>query len=200
MTYEEFLHAVRAAAEVASVDELLVFGSQAILLTKPDAPSALRQSVELDAVPFRHPERWEEIDGPLGLNSRFHRAFGFYLHGVGFETAVFPAGWEERRLRVPVGAPPVTVICPEIHDLAASKLAAGRDKDFDYVSVLIECEYVETHKLLRRITKLQVPEEQRARLRAWVGAVAARFSRCTSSRRENRCGAGTVVQLRGDRD
>ena len=176
MTFEELLHAIRAVAEVAATDEVLIFGSQAILLTHPDAPAELRQSVELDAVAFRHPERWELIDGSLGEASRFHNAHGFYVHGVGFETARFAEGWSERCLRIPVGKPPVTVVCPEIHDLAASKLAAGRDKDFDYVSVLISHIYVKTHKLLRRVAHLPIPEESRARLRAWVGAVAMRLS------------------------
>jgi hypothetical protein len=174
--YEDFLHAVRAAAEVASVDELLVFGSQAVLVTHPDAPPELRQSIELDAVPFHHPERWELIDGSLGEESRFHRTHGFYVHGVGFETATFPAGWKGRCLRVAVGNPEVTVVCPEIHDLAASKLAAGRDKDFDYVSVLMERDYVDTQKLLRRVARLDVPTEQRERIRQWIGAVAHRLS------------------------
>lgn len=176
MTFEEFLHAIRAVAEVASTDEVLVFGSQAILVTMPDAPASLRQSVELDAVAFKHPERWEQIDGALGEDSRFHRAHGFYVHGVGFETAKFPVGWLERCVRVSLGTPPVTVICPEIHDLAASKLVAARDKDFDYVSVLIKHDYVDTHKLSRRIAKVNVAEETRTRLRAWIGAVAARLS------------------------
>ena len=176
MTFEQFLHAIRAAATVASTDELLVFGSQAILATQPDAPVSLRQSVELDVVPFGHPGRSMEIDGKLGEDSPFHRAHGFYVHGVGFETAKLPKGWEARQLRAQFGKPPVTVICPEIHDLAASKLAAGRDKDFDYVSVLIEHDYVDTHKLLRRLTQLPIPADVRERLRRWTSAVAARLS------------------------
>lgn len=176
MTYEEFLHAIRAAATVASVDELLVFGSQAILVTHPEAPPELRQSVELDVVPFRHPERWEAIDGDLGEESQFHRAFGYYVHGVGFETAKFPAGWEGRCLRVTLGNPAVVVVCPEVHDLAASKLAAGRDKDFDYVTALIELDFVDSVKLLRRVKRLQIASEQRERLRAWIGAVAHQLS------------------------
>lgn len=176
MTFEEFLHAIRAVAEVASTDEILVFGSQAILVTQPNAPESLRQSVELDVVAVKHPERWEQIDGALGEDSRFHRAHGFYVHGVGLETATFPVGWKARQLRVPFGTPPVTVICPEVHDLAASKLAAGRDKDFDYVSVLIEHDYVDTQVLLRRIARLELAGETRERLRQWIGAVAARLA------------------------
>lgn len=92
----------------------------------PDPPVALRQSTELDVVPTKVPERWEQIDGVLGELSQFHSTHGFYVHGVGFETAVFPRGWKKRCLRVRVGDPPVTVVCPDLHDLAASKLAAGQ--------------------------------------------------------------------------
>ena len=176
MTFEELLHAVRAAAAVSSVDEMLIFGSQAILLAHPEAPVELRQSVELDAVPLRHPDRWEQIDGSLGEHSRFHQTFGYYVHGVSIETARFPAGWEKRCLRETIGQSPVTIVCPEVHDLAASKLAAGRDKDFDYVSVLMERDYVDTQKLLRRVARLDVPTEQRERIRQWIGAVAHRLS------------------------
>lgn len=176
MTYEELLHAVRAAADVAHVDELLVFGSQAILLAYPDADAEFRQSVELDAVARNHPERWELIDGALGENSRFHRAHGFYVHGVGLETAKFPDGWESRAATHTLGAPPVRVVTPEVHDLAASKLAAGRDKDFDYVTVLIKHDYVDTQKLLRRVAKLPLGAEARDRLRTWIGAVARQLS------------------------
>lgn len=171
MTFDEFLHAVGAAAGVAKVNELLVFGSQAILATVHDPPVELAQSVELDAVPFNHPERWEEIDGSLGEGSQFHQTFGYYVHGVGFETVQLPAGWEGRCVRVPFGKPPVTVICPEIHDLAVSKLAAGRDKDFDYVSVMINRDLVRGRTLLSRVKRLPVAEERRAQLRAWIGAV-----------------------------
>lgn len=105
MIYEEFLHAVRAAARVADVDELLVFGSQAIHVHVVDPPPELRQSIEHDVVPIQHPDRSELIDSALGELSQFHRAHGFYVHGVGFETAIFPEGWKRRCLRVPVGNP-----------------------------------------------------------------------------------------------
>ncbi len=75
-----------------------------------------------------------------------------------------------------VGNPAVNVVCPDIHDLAASKLAAGRDKDFDYASVLLERAYVTAQTLLRRVGELPIEEETRARIRAWVGAVARRRS------------------------
>ncbi len=176
MTFEELLHAVRAAADVAGTDELLVFGSQAILLHDPEPPIELRQSIEIDVVPIKFPERSDQIDGALGELSQFHSSFGFYVHGVGFETASFPQGWESRWRRVYLGRPPVTVIVPEIHDLAASKLAAGRDKDFEYVAVLLAREYVTAETLLHRVDQLRIDDEPRARIHAWVGAVARQGS------------------------
>jgi hypothetical protein len=48
MTRDELEHAIRAACDVAEETELWVLGSQAILGEHPDAPKALRQSVEVD--------------------------------------------------------------------------------------------------------------------------------------------------------
>ncbi|MGH7696374.1 MAG: DUF6036 family nucleotidyltransferase [Gemmatimonadaceae bacterium] len=176
MTYEEFLHAIRAAASVASTDEFLVFGSQAILVHDPDPPLELRQSIELDVVPTKVPERWEDIDGVLGDLSLFHSTHGFYVHGVESQTAVFPHGWKKRCIRVHVGKPAVTVVCPELHDLAASKLAAGRDKDFSYVSVLLHTGYVKSAMLLKRVDQLPIDAEVRTRLRAWIASVASNIA------------------------
>ena len=51
MTREELEHAIRAASDVAGDDELWVFGSQSILAQFPDAPAALRLSIEVDVDP-----------------------------------------------------------------------------------------------------------------------------------------------------
>jgi hypothetical protein len=42
MTRDQLEHAIRAACDVARDDELIVFGSQAILGEYPDAPPGLR--------------------------------------------------------------------------------------------------------------------------------------------------------------
>jgi hypothetical protein len=36
------------------------------------------------------------IDGTIGELSMFQDTHGIYAHGVGKETAVLPAGWEDR--------------------------------------------------------------------------------------------------------
>ncbi len=105
MRYDQLEHAIRAACDVSGDTELIVFGSQAILATAPDAPAALRASIEVDIQAKTFPERTDLIDGALGEDSLFHATHGFYVHGVSVESATLPAGWEGRAIAVrhPVG-------------------------------------------------------------------------------------------------
>jgi len=100
MTRSQLEHLIRAAADIANDDEIIVVGSQAILGQYPDAPLALTVSMEADLFPKSHPERAELIDGTIGEGSPFHETFDYYAQGVGEETAVLPGGWRERLIPV----------------------------------------------------------------------------------------------------
>lgn len=56
MTRRDFEHVVRAAADIAQ-DDIVVIGSQAILGQFPDAPPEMLWSQELDVYPRHYPER-----------------------------------------------------------------------------------------------------------------------------------------------
>ena len=91
MTRQELEHAIRAACDVTGEDEVIVFGSQAILGQYPQAPAALRQSMEADIAPGSgDPDAADRIDGSLGEDSPFHRAHGFYVHGLTIAAATLP--------------------------------------------------------------------------------------------------------------
>ncbi|MGC4113972.1 MAG: hypothetical protein QM765_04800 [Myxococcales bacterium] len=138
MNRAQLEHIIRAAAVIADDDELVIVGSQAILGEHPDAPPEVLVSLEADVYPKHHPERADIIDGAIGELSQFHETFGYYAQGVGERTATLPADWEERL--VPVRGPGTrgaTGWCLETHDLAVSKLVAGRPKDLDFVRALI---------------------------------------------------------------
>lgn len=77
MTRQQSEHAIRAACDVAEDSELLVFGSQAILGEYPDAPAALRASIEVEIQPVNRTDRIDAIDGVLGELSQFHATHGF---------------------------------------------------------------------------------------------------------------------------
>lgn len=131
-------HIIRASADIADDDEIVVLGSQSILGQFPRAPSELLVSNEADVYPRNHPERWELIDGSIGELSPFHQTFGYYAQGVEPGTAVLPTGWEGRL--VPISNPNTrgaTGLCLEVHDLAIAKLVAGREKDRSFLDAAL---------------------------------------------------------------
>jgi hypothetical protein len=50
MTRSQLEHLIRAAADIAADDDIIIVGSQAILGQFPNAPSELRVSVEADGL------------------------------------------------------------------------------------------------------------------------------------------------------
>lgn len=173
MTFEELEHAIRATCDVADDNEVVVFGSQAILGIHRDAHPDLRQSVEADISPLNHPERVDAIDGALGEGSQFHATFGFYVHGVPIETATLPRGWKARMAKVSTsGTGENTGWCLDGDDLAASKLAAFREKDREFVRILLREKYITARKLIARIRLLPLKEGIKQKLVKWVDLTA----------------------------
>lgn len=137
VTRSQLEHIIRAAAANADTEELVVVGSQAILGSFPDAPIELLESMEADVFPRHRPADAVLIDGSIGELSPFHETFGYYAHGVDESTATLPAGWPGRL--VPIcneNTRGATGWCLETHDLAVSKLVAGREKDLAFVGAL----------------------------------------------------------------
>ena len=182
MIRSELEHAIRAACDVSRDNEVYVFGSQAILGQFPDAPETLRQSAEADIAPVNKVEMVNVIDANLGELSPFHEAFGFYVHGVSIEAAILPKGWQKRAIRVQNKNTNNSIgWCVEVHDLAASKLAAFREKDRDFVRVLISDELVNARRLLLRISQLpksdRLPVTLRKRIETWVRGIVRDLGR-----------------------
>ena len=181
MTREELEHAIRAACDLTEESEMIVFGSQAILGQFPDAPSELRQSVEADMMPKYAVDKAVMIDAVLGEDSDFHRTHGFYVHGLSIEAAILPIGWEARAIRVQNSNTRDNIgWCIEAHDLAASKLVAYRNKDLDFVRVLLQRRLIKATKLRLRIG--QLPEqasdpERKIRLRNWLAGTVQGIER-----------------------
>ena len=170
MRYDQLEHAIRAACDVSGDTELLIFGSQAILATAPSAPPSLRASIEVDIQAKNFPENTDLIDGALGEDSQFHVTHGFYVHGVSIEAATLPEGWAERTVAVfdPVGTKGNTGHCIEAHDLAASKLVAGREKDRIFVTTLLVEGLVDGAILQKRVSLLPVAPERRQSIARWI--------------------------------
>lgn len=176
MKREELEHVLRAASRIVDQRDFLVVGSAAILGTYSDSvlPPEASRSEEADLAPFDDPtgEKSAAIEGSLGQLSPFHESFGYYADGVDFSTAVVPGGWEERLVPFePPGAQPGRGLCLEPHDLAASKLVAGRIKDFEFVDALLRAGLLERSILIERVNGLprtRVPPAAIARAMTWL--------------------------------
>ena len=152
MKRSEVEHVLRAAAAITLESAFYVVGSQAVLLPHPDAPGELLLSRELDLYPALHPEKADLIDGAIGAMSIFDATYGYHADGVGPETAIMPPDWHDRETFFYIGN--VTVICPELHDLAVSKCVAGRDKDADFIRSLLKHKMIDPALLIARIQTL----------------------------------------------
>lgn len=180
MRRDEFEHVIAAAAEVSGEREIVVIGSQAILGSFRDPPETMLFSAEADVYPLNAPAKAEEIDGSLGDGSYFHGTFGYYAHGVGPETAVAPAGWEGRLVRVEI---PLRVaqkknavaLCLEPHDLVLAKCVAGRDRDWAFARDAIAADLVRVDVLLARISDLPRSSEDKEHLRNMLVGLAAQL-------------------------
>ncbi len=162
MKRQQLEHILRASAAITGADQFVIIGSQAILGQFPDPPSELVVSAEADIFSLRAAEDANLIDGSIGEASPFHQTFGYYAHGVGEETATLPAGWKDRlvplRTKDTAGA---TGLCLEVHDLAVSKLVAGRPKDFDFVAGLLRHGLASPVTIRERLEQTQMDDSQR---------------------------------------
>ncbi|MBX3586063.1 MAG: hypothetical protein KF796_05435 [Ramlibacter sp.] len=166
MQREEIEHVLRAAAAISRENSFVLVGSQAVALLLDAPPAELLVSTEIDLYPSLHPEKSGLIDGAIGALSTFHDTFGYHADGVGPETAVLPPDWMQRAQFFYFGE--VTAICPDLHDLAASKCVAFRDKDADFVRVLLHHGLIQLSTLLERIALLNLAEPVARKTIEWA--------------------------------
>jgi hypothetical protein len=153
-------HVIRASGAITGCNDFIIVGSQAILGQFPNAPKACLRSIEADIYPRDDPEKADLIDGSIGEITMFHETFGYYAHGISPETASLPLGYQERLIPIRIeNVTNLTGWCLEIHDLASSKLAAGREKDMDFVRTLLRENLVDLDTLDLRVKALERDQE-----------------------------------------
>jgi hypothetical protein len=161
MHRQQLEHIIRAVAGITGASEFVIVGSQAVLGQFPQAPDELLVSIEADVFSLRDPADSDLIDGSIGEGSPFHQTFGYYAHGVSADTAVLPAGWQARL--VPVRNENTgggTGLCLEIHDLAVSKLVAGREKDVDFIGGLLRHRLVQVAVIRDRLSQTSLAADR----------------------------------------
>jgi hypothetical protein len=167
---EDIERAVRAVAHEFSTDTVFIIGSQAILMSWPDAPEEMRGTPEVDAYP-ENARLWEieeakraggppleaseHIHGLFGEGSAFHITHGFYIDGVDEGTARLPRGWQARATvrRFDVYGRTVKAVAPAPEDLIVSKLARLDDKDKDFVEAYHRARPLDIQLIVKRIAE-----------------------------------------------
>lgn len=170
MNRDQLERIVRAACRITGEPELLVIGSQAILgsFSEEELPAEAIRSIEADLAAFDDPDdlKADQIDRGIGEDSQFHATFGVYGQGVSVSTAVLPAGWRDRLVRLDTDSG--AGLCLEKHDLVLSKLARGDTRDYEYASSLVRNRLVETEILANRLERLPVGALKREEISVWL--------------------------------
>ena len=178
MRKHELKTALKAAARVAREHEFFMIGSQAMHAHSTRLPAEVLLSQECDLYPRTHPQAAGLLDRELGRNSAFARTHGFYVDVVSPDIASLPEGWQKRLKRLRVGR--ITASCLEIHDLLASKLAAGRLKDLELVAAVLMLRLARVSTLRARLAKL-IPLSAREQAHSSLSAVLRELRSTKSS-------------------
>jgi hypothetical protein len=162
MQRHQLEHIIRAAAAITGAEQFVIVGSQSVLGQFPDAPAELLVSIEADVFSLRNSADSDLIDGSIGEGSPFHQTFGYYAHGVGADTAMLPVGWRDRIVPVHnANTGGGSGLCLEVHDLAASKLVAGREKDITFLTGLLRHRLAAPETIRERLATIDMEEAYR---------------------------------------
>ena len=187
MRRDQLEHAIRAACQIIGHPAVIVVGSQAILGSygEDELPIEATMSVEVDVLPIADTnastaELADLIEGVAGEWSSFEEQHGFSIDGVDLGTAVLPAGWRERLVRVqnantaaPSGRPQFIGWCLDPEDLCVAKLCAHREKDLNFVRALHDAGLVDAAVIADRLLEVEARHQEAAAVaRRWVASLA----------------------------
>lgn len=143
-------------------------------------PAAAIRSMEADVATLDGDEAKSDlIEGSIGEDSQFHETYGIYAQGVSLKTAVLPSGWRDRLVVLESERTrPGRGLCLEPHDCVASKLVAGRAKDYEFAAALVQAGLVRLDVLAKRVAHLDVAAARREEIVTWLeGQRRLRFAR-----------------------
>lgn len=135
----QIAHLLRAAAGITGRKSFVMIGTGAVIVQKKTLALELMRTREID-IYVRDSEQDADhvsdlIDGSIGEGSPFDETFGYYAHGVSERTACLPDDWASRAVRIEVpGVEGVFCTCPDVNDIALSKVCAWRDKDIAWLA------------------------------------------------------------------
>ena len=148
MTRLQLEHILRAAGSVTDEKVILVLGSQSIHGSVDPVPAELLHSMEADVFPLKAPAKVDVINGSIGEITHFQETFGYYAYGIPPDACPLPRNWELRLHTIKnENTGGVLGLCLDVADLACSKIAAGREKDLEFVMEMLRHRFVSIDRL-----------------------------------------------------
>ena len=179
MNIEQLRHLLRASAQIVGDDQFIVIGSQSILGKYPNAPAEFLWSTEADLIAKNKPRQTDKLES-IGELSEFHQTHGIYADPVSEKTAVLAKGWKGRLVNIvahDVNGETVTGLCLDPHDLFVSKIAAGREKDVEFVRAMIEHRMVDRDRVMQLATAVPNPASDLHRSRRIMSRIDGLYAK-----------------------
>jgi hypothetical protein len=142
---------IRDLSELSENSIPIIVGSQAAYAVTERLPEIARTSIECDFLfAFGQADLREKINKQMGVLTEYQDKHGYYADAVGLATIVLPNGWEDRLRPLLDENGKVVAQCVDIYDVAASKLVAGRPKDYVFLESLFASDLILVPEFLER--------------------------------------------------
>lgn len=150
------LDLIERVSNLTGIAEPIIVGSQSLFAITKDVPSIIRDSIECDFLLAPSDiQAMQIVNEELGILSSFARESGYYADGLGLATVVLVQGWKDRLQPLKDENGKTVAQCLEPHDAAVSKLMAGREKDFEFITALLDSQLISLETLIERAALIQ---------------------------------------------
>jgi hypothetical protein len=147
---------IREINEISLEEKPIIVGSQAIHAVTENLPEIAQKSIECDfLLTSGKSEIRHAINKKLGVFSNFQLKHGYYADALGLATVVLPTDWDKRLQPLTDNKGEIVAYCAEIHDIAVSKLIAGREKDFRFLNDAFLLEIISTAEFIVRVRLIE---------------------------------------------
>ena len=177
MNRHKLVHIMRAVAAISGERNFVLVGSASVLLTSKNIPLAMLNTYEIDVYSpdaADEDEFSEMIAATIGKGSRFEQTFNYYGDGVSAKTARMPSDWAGRAKDMGgLGIEGVSVLVPDIDDIAIAKMMAWREKDKDWLRAGVRSQILDPDAMRRRLPLAPVLDLPKVEVERRMDAVAA---------------------------
>jgi hypothetical protein len=156
MRKDQLLDLIRRVNDLTGIITPVIVGSHSLFAVTDKVPAIVSQSIEADfLLGMESITAMRQVNAELGVTSDFYDVHGYHADALGLATVVLVSGWEERLQPLQDESGQVIARCLELHDVAVSKLMAGRDKDFSFITALLERRLISLATLTERAVRIQ---------------------------------------------